>query len=237
MTWSGDGDLQPRAVLVDGASDRRRLRVDGVDLGETAPVEDMAVLTHWVEFHSSVQRPGERAEADVVDCRRQRVSRRGSPLPKALPAEGKAEIEMTLRADQRRRCAACPSRLTASSTASCLELLPAVYVKAVSFDTEKPGPRSGGSRSRSPWRTRRAGRSTGKIRTVYGRYRPACPTRAACPQRDAAEQAVSCRPAESTVQVVRDETPPLRHLPGRRSSCSSRGDKLLDAGAAGLSTP
>jgi len=97
ISWNASGDLQPRGVGVWGASDSARVRVNGMDVGETSPAEDVAVLTHWVEFHCPFKGPENERKRLLLIADGDEFPH-WLPLAKPLPAAGKAEVEMTVRA-------------------------------------------------------------------------------------------------------------------------------------------
>jgi len=231
VTWKRDGDLQPRLIRVDGASDSARVRVDGAEAGETAPVEDLAVLTHWAEFHCPFKGPEN-------EGKRMLLMAGGSeypwvaPLAKALPAEGKAEVEITLRATSG-GVLGRPKPPYGILNGVCLEMASPVYIRSVSFDTEKPARESAtvGSpdrarldkpavahrvpRAEQPRRFRfslvianETGKAfKGKLRAVYGCYQGALPYTGPCPAQATGDQEIALPPGHSAVEVVRDEVP------------------------------
>ena len=224
VSWTRDGDLQPRAVCVDGASDSARVRVAGADVGETSPVEDMAVLTHWVEFHCPFKGPeNELKRMLLMAGGTERPVR--MPLAKALPAEGKAAIEMALRATSGGMLGQSKPPYGILNDIY-LEAMPAVSIQSVSFDTEKPG-----EKRRFHFSLVLAN-DTGRefkatIRPVYGSYKGDLPYTGPCPASDSGDQAVTLPPGESVVRVVRDETP--RFDTCRATFLLVKGDKVLDA--------
>jgi len=204
VSWKRDGELQPRLICVSGASDSARVGVDGADVGETSPVEDVAVLTHWVEFHCPFKGPEN-------EQKRMLLIAGGSewpsvmPLPKALPAEGRAEIAMTIRGTSG-GILGKPKPPYGILNGVHLELTPPVYIRSVSLDTEKHG-----EQRRFKFLltlVNEAGRTfKGKLRAVYGRYKGDFPYTGSCPAYATSDQDVALPVGESRVEVVRDETP------------------------------
>ena len=141
------------------------MKIGGVALPETRPIEDMAVLTHWVEFHSPYK--GE-ANAQTrmlfLDLTPQGPVKLA--LPAALPIAGQTHVEMRIRDTS--------GMFRPRPTPGILgdlhfDLTPPVYVKDISFDTEKPGDDRRfefkivlGNESGQPRHL--------KLRAVYGRY-------------------------------------------------------------------
>jgi len=227
VSWGRQGDLQPRMVCVDGASDSARIQVAGVDVGETAPVEDIAVLTHWVEFHCPFKGPENQQKRMLLIAggAERPVS---MALPKPLPAEGKAEVAVTLRATSGGMLGH-PKPPYGILKDIFLEMLPAVHVKSVTFDTQKPGAQRRFTFTLTM--VNETGRLfSGRIRTVYGSYQGGMPYTGPCPAASVADQAVDLPVGESRIQVVRDETP-------RMDTCRATflvldaDEKVLDAAA------
>ena len=225
VAWKRDGDLRPRLVCISGASDSARVRVDGAHVGETSPVDDVAVLTHWVEFHCPFKGPeNEQKRMLLIAGGDERPWL--APLPKALPPEGKAQIELAIRATSG-GILGKPQPPYGILDEMHLELVPPVYIRSVSFDTEKLGEKR---RFRF---TLTLANDTGKsfkgtLRAVYGRYHGEFPYTGACPAYASSEQRVSLPAGESTVEAVRDEMP-------RFDTCRAtflvlgRGEGPLDA--------
>ena len=224
VSWKRDGDLQPRAVCVYGASDSARVRVAGADAGETAPVEDVAVLTHWVEFHCPFKGPENEQKRMLLIAGGTEFPVR-LPLAKALPPEGKAEIEMAIRATSGGMLGQ-PKPPYGILNAIYLEAMPGVWIKSVAFDTEKPGEKR--RFNFSLVMANETGKEfKGAIRSVYGAYRGRLPYTGPCPATDSSDQPVALPPGESAIRVVRDETP--RFDTCRATFLLMKGDKVLDA--------
>ena len=227
VSWPKDGDLQPRAFSIFGASDSAKVRVNDMALGETAPVEDMAVLSHWVEFHAPDQFKGlenEQKRMLLLATGNERVSL--LPMPKALPAEGKAQIEMVIRGTSG-AFMSLPIMQYGVKNDLHLELAPAVSISGVTFDTTKPGEKR---RFTFALRVRNDSGApfTGKLRACYGCYDGDMPYTGNCPASASAEQEVRIPVGESTVDVVRDEQP-------RFATCRAtfllvgKNERVLDA--------
>lgn len=202
IAWKAPAGLSPRFVYVSGVSNSARIVVNGDDLGETFPVEEIAVLTHWVEYHSPFKGEENRQKrmlaADVDPLPPQTLA-----LKKTLPPQGKAEIEVTIRGTHRQWRYFAPYGILGELH---LEMAPSVAIKAVNFDTEKPG-----ELRRFKFKVQIANDSGkefhGKLRGVYGRYSGATPYTGSCPAYAGADQAVTLAPGENTIDVAREEMP------------------------------
>jgi len=212
----------PRLLRLSGVSDSALVQVNGTTVGETFPVDDMAVLTHWVEFHSPYKGDENKKKRLLfLDIGVQPPSTLA--LPKALPAEGKAEIQLTVRSTSGQWSPKPPYGILGELY---LAATPPVYVKSVSFDTEKPNPQR-----RFKFRLV-MGNDTGKefkgtLRAVYGRYTGKLAYTGACPAYAQDEQPLSLPAGESTIEVLRDETP--RFDTCRATFLVVDGGKVLDA--------
>ena len=96
VEWKSRGNLQPRMLYLSGVSNSASLTVNGAVVGEVLPVEDIEVLSHWIEYHSQFK--GE----DKKLLRMQMLDEDVQPpmtmqLPAALPKAGQAAIEMKIR--------------------------------------------------------------------------------------------------------------------------------------------
>lgn len=224
ITWKKEGGLQPRAIRLDGVLDSAKVRVLGAEVGETAPVGDVAVLTHWVEFHCPYKGEENEQKRMLLIAAGQELPV-VMPLPRALPAEGKAEIEMMLRGTSG-GLFGLGKPTYGVHNALQLELLPAAWIKGVSFDTEKPGEKrrfkfavTVMNETGKPFR--------GKIRGVYGSYTGDRPYSGPCLPYATEDLDLTLPPGESTVEVVREETP-------RFDTCRAtfllrgRGNAVLD---------
>lgn len=225
VSWKKEGELQPRAIRLDGASDSAKVRVDEADVGETAPMENVAVLTHWLEFHCPYK-------GDENEQKRLLLIAAGQerpvvlPLPAALPAEGKAAIEMTLRGTSGGLFGLGKPPYGILNEFH-LELLPSVWIRRVSFDTEKPGEKRRFkfaltlvNETGKPFK--------GKVRSVYGSYAGEHPYTGPCVPYATSDQNIAVPAGESTVEVLREETP-------RFDTCRAtfllmgKGHRVLDA--------
>lgn len=204
ISWAKDGALQPRALGIWGASDSALISINGTKIGETNPVENLAMLTSWFEFHNPFKGPEN-------EQKRMLTGAGGSeypftmPLPQALPAAGKAEVEMVLRATSGGVMGA-PLATYGVLNDLHLELAPAVNIEGVEFDTEKPGEKrrfkfllTVSNETGKPYK--------GKIRAAYGRYQGDLPYTGACPAYATVDQAVTLPVGKSKVAVVREEMP------------------------------
>jgi len=222
--WKKDGDLAPRAVMVYGASDSAKVRVAGADLGETTPIEDVAALTHWLEFHCPYKGP-ENQEKRLLITTGGTEYPVEMTLPKALPAEGKAEVEMTVRAVSGGMMGheKPPYGIL---NGIYLDEMPGVWLKSVAFDTEKPGDKrrftfelAVGNDTGKEWK--------GTLRAVYGTYQGPMPYTGVCPAADSADQPVTIPAGGGKVLVARDEVP--RFATCRATFLLVQGGKVLDA--------
>jgi hypothetical protein len=227
VSWPKLDDLRPCAVRIFGASDSALVRVNGSQVGETASSDEIAVLTHWFEFHSPNEFKGEQNEQKrlllIASGTEHPVT---MPLAKALLAPGKAEIEMVIRGTSGGLWST-PIIPYGILNDFSLELAPAVRIRSVTFDTSKPGDQRRFS-FRLALSNETGERFTGQVRAVYGEYAGDFPYTGLCAAVATADQPVTLPPGESTVEVLRDETP-------RFATCRAtflllgRGDRLLDA--------
>jgi hypothetical protein len=185
----------------------------------------MAVLTHWVEFHSPYTGPEN-------EQRRMLFLAGGTeypvlmPLPEALPPEGEAEIELTLRCTSG-GILGNPMVPYGILNDIHLELAPAVHIRSVSFDTEK-WEMFRRFRFRLEVSNDTRGAFKGKVRVDCGVYEGELPYAGDCLPDWKGEQAVTIPPGRTTVEVVRDELP---HFATCRATFLLRGDgdRVLDA--------
>ena len=225
IAWDASGDLQPRGIGIWGASDSARVRIDGMEVGETSPLEDMAVLTHWLEFHCPFKGPENERKRLLM------IAEGGEfphwlPLPKPLPVAGKAEVEMTIRAASG-GVLGLPVPPYGILKEIYLDLLPPVYVKSLTMDTEKTGEKRRFLFTLTVENT--TGRLLqGSIRALYGRYLGELPYTGDCPATAVSDQAVSLPAGESQVRVIREETPRFDTCRGTFLLVGP-GEKLLDA--------
>ncbi|MCY3022724.1 MAG: hypothetical protein NTW87_27410 [Planctomycetota bacterium] len=193
---------QPRLMYLSGVSDSALVQVNGETAGETFPLDDIAVLTKWVEFHSPYKGDENKKKRMMfLDIGVQPPST--LVLPKALPAEGKAEIQMTIRGSSGLFSQKPPYGILGELY---LAATPPVYVKSVTMDTEKPGPQR-----RFKFRLAMGNESgkefKGKLRAVYGRYTGKLAYTGSCPAYAQDEQPISVPQGGGVIEVVRDETP------------------------------
>jgi hypothetical protein len=202
IRWDASGDLQPRFLRLSGAADSALVKIGGLALPETRPTEDMAVLSHWVEFHSPYK--GEaNAQTRLLFLDLTPQGPVNLALPAALPAAGQAHVEMRIRDTSGMfRPRPVPGILGDLH----FDLAPPAYVKEISFDTEKPADDRRfkfkvalGNESGRPLH--------GKLRTVYGRYDGKIAYTGSCPAYATVDLPVDLPPGGSTVEVVRDEKP------------------------------
>ncbi len=203
IDWQPVGTARPRFLRLAGVSNSALVRVNGDDAGEVQPLEELdCELSHWGEYHSTLKGPENKAarqmtyDADVLPPMT-------IPLPKTLPSEGYATIEMKLRgtsgAFQKKPAYGIFGDLF-------LEMTPDVFIKAVTFDTEKPGEKrrfkfqlTVVNDTGAPFH--------GHIRTIVGRYAGAHPYTGACPAYAEEAQQITLPVGESHVNVIRDESP------------------------------
>ena len=232
VAWARQGELRPRLVFVDGASDSALVRVNGRLVGETDPVDDYASLTGWLEFHCKYKGPENVQKRYLLMAGGCEYPSRFA-LPEALGEEGTAKVEIVLRGTSggilglRKRPYGVLNGLH-------LELAPAVYVRSVSFDATKPGPQR-----RFTFRldvANETGREfRGRLRCVCGRYEGRLPYSGPCPAYAAGENELRVPAGGGTVEFVRDEVP-------RFDTCRAtflvldEGGRLLDAASCDFHT-
>lgn len=224
--------LQPRLFYVHGASDSVKVAVGGVTIGEALPEADLDhSLSHWLYFHGFRTNPHIPKSDEnkhfirLIQSLEPHAPMRW-PLPPAALARGTLEVQMELRGTSGGHAYAQRVPYGILGDLHC-ELLPAVFVRSVAFDTTKP---SDERRFHFRLAITNAGDQpfAGTIRTVYGQYEGAVPYTGACPSVDEATQAVSVLPGTHTVEVVRDEVP-------RFAACRAtfilqgQAGKILDA--------
>ncbi len=227
---TGDPQLRPRILKLSHINDSVVASVNGMSLRETRPVEEMAVLTHWVEFHSPYK--GEQHEKTrmlFLDLLPQLPV--SLALPQALPSEGSAEVELRLRGTSGMHQ---PKPQYGIHGDLHLDVTGPVYVKSISFDTEKPG-----EMRRFHFQLIIANDTgkpfAGRLRAVYGRYDGKIAYAGNCPAYDTAEQPLSLAPGDNTIEVIRDERP-------RFATCRAmfmvigEQSRILDADSADFHT-
>ncbi|HEY3321133.1 MAG TPA: hypothetical protein VGP72_11755 [Planctomycetota bacterium] len=233
-SWKDLGDLKPRLIHLSGISDSAVVQVNGQSLGETYPVEDMAVLTHWVEFHSPYKGP-ENAQKRLMLMDLGVQDPVTLALPKAL--DGKGEIELKIRGTSGLFAQKPPYGILGEMY---LAATPGIYIKNVSFDTEMVAPASvpAGRDAGSTMSYRRfkfhlvMGNDTGSdfkgnLRAAYGRYAGKTAYTAPCPEYAEEVHPLVLAKGESTVEITRDETP--RFDTCRATFMAMDGSKVLDA--------
>jgi len=216
------GELRPRAVKLSGVSNSALVRINDAVVGEVQPETELdCELSHWSEFHSQFKGDANKRKrlltGDAVVL---------PPLTLVLPkaVTGPLTVELTIRGTSGAMRPKPPYGIFGDLH---LELLPPVFVKAVTFDTEKLG-----EKRRFKFQVTLVNESgaafKGKLRTVYGRYLGELPYTGACPAYATADQEVSLPVGETTVEVDRDELP-------RFDTCRAmfmvlgKGDQVLDA--------
>jgi len=230
VKWAPDGKLKPRFIRMSGVADSALVSVDGVALPETRPIEEMAVLSHWIEFHSAFK--GE-ANANTrllfLDLLPQ------GPVKLALPAtphdDGKASIQMRIRGTSGMFR---PRPVMGVVGDLHLEMTPPVYVKDISFDTDKPGENR---RFKFQLKIENETRSEfhASLRSVYGRYDGKIAYTGNCPAFGNADQAVVLKPGENVIEVLREEKP-------RFDTCRATfllvdsGNKIIDGDSINFHT-
>ena len=201
IEWKADGKMQPRFIHLSGIANSARVVVGGDDLGETLPVSELAVLTHWEEYHSPFKGE-ENLEKRMLLMDVDPLLPLTLPLKKSLGSAGKTNVELTIRGTHGR------SRSHAHGILGDLhlELAGDVNIKSIAFDTEKPS-----EMRRFKYKltiNNESGKEfSGNLRTVYGKYTGALAYTGPCVPYGEASQALKLPPGESTVEVIRDELP------------------------------
>lgn len=202
VSWKAPAGSQPRFLRVSGVWDSVLATVAGAKVGEVMPVEDLDVLTHWQEFHSQFKGEENRPKR-LMMADHDEYPALCWPLPKALPAEGNATVELKLRGTSG---LFRPKPSYGIHGDLHLELAPAVCIRSVSLDTEKPG-----ELRRLKFSLALANDSgrefRGKLRAVYGQYAGARSYTGPCPAYAIAEQPVAVPAGGGLAEVIRDETP------------------------------
>jgi hypothetical protein len=203
VDWTAAGGARPRFLRLSGVSNSALARVNNEVAGEVQPVGELdCELSHWGEYHSAFKGPDNKAARQMMydaSVRPPMVM----PLPKALPAAGRATVEMKLRGTSGAFQKKPPYGIFGDLH---FELTQDVFIKAVTFDTEKPGEKrrfkfqlTVVNDTGAPFH--------GRVRTVIGRYEGAHPYTGACPAYADAEQEITLPVGETRVDVARDETP------------------------------
>ncbi len=202
FNWKAPANLRPRFVYASGIANSARILVGGEDLGETLPVEDISVLTHWVEYHSPFKGE-ENKEKRMLALDVDPLPPVTLPLKTALPSEGKAEIEVTIRGTHGQWRPQATYGIVGDLH---VELARDVCITGVSFDTENHGEER---RFKFKLTIRNdSGREfNGTLRTLYGRYSGKLAYTGSCPTYSKADQPLKAAAGESTVEIIRDETP------------------------------
>lgn len=203
VTWTSQGDgLQPRFLRLSEIHDSAAVTVDGAPIRETRPLEEMAVLTHWVEFHSEYKgEENAKTRMMFLDLLPQPPMK--LDLPKALPEAGKSTFQIRLRGSSGLFRAKPAYGIHGDLD---LQLTPPQYVKSVSFDAEKPG-----AMRRFRFSLTLGNDSpktfTGTLRAVYRRYDGKIAYTGNCPAYAGDSQPVTLKPGENVVEVLREEQP------------------------------
>ena len=136
FTWPRDGDLRPRMLRISGVSNSAKVAVAGKTIGEVLPVEEIEVLSHWVEYHSKYKGDANKLlRMQMLDVDVQPPMTMSLP---GLPTSGESTIELTLRGTHGMFQ---PKPVYGIYGDLHLEMTPAVFIESVTFDTEKPGPK------------------------------------------------------------------------------------------------
>jgi hypothetical protein len=230
VKWEPVANLKPRFIRMSGLADSALVSVDGVALPETRPIEDMAVLSHWIEFHSAFK--GE-ANANTrllfLDLLPQ------GPVKLALTAaphdNGKASIQMRIRGTSGMFR---PRPVMGVIGDLYLEMTPSVYVRDISFDTDKPG-ENRRFKFQLKIENETGSEFHGNLRGVFGRYDGKIAYTGNCPAYGSENQAVVLKPGENVVEIVREEKP-------RFDTCRATfllvdsGNKIIDGDSINFHT-
>lgn len=201
IDWKSPAKFQPRFIHLSGIANSAHIIIDGQDLGETLPVSELAVLTHWQEYHSPFKGE-ENKDKRMLSMDVDPLLPLTMPLKKPLGADGKTTVELTIRGTHgswRPHSYGILGDLH-------IELAADVNIKAVAFDTEKPN-----EMRRFKWKltiNNESGKEfIGNLRTVYGKYTGSLAYTGACVPYGEATQPLKVPAGESTVEVIRDELP------------------------------
>jgi hypothetical protein len=204
VAWKAPPGLAPRFLLATGVQDGVLASLNGAEVGEARSEKDIdCTLTHWLEFHGK----GQLGENNTKRNRNLIKDLDVMPLAawplEALPAEGEAEVRLRLRGTsglfRRKPVYGVHGDL-------CLELAPAVHIRSVTFDTEKPG-----EERRFLFNVGLVNESgepfSGQLRVVYGEYDGRLAYTGRCPAYAEERRAVTIAPGVQTFEVVRSERP------------------------------
>lgn len=229
IEWQAPAGLQPRFFRIAGVWDSALVTVDGAKIGEVAPVEEMDVLTHWLEYHSQFKGEENRLNRMMMKDHDEYLPMTMA-LAKPLPAAGKTTVELKVRGTSGMWR---PKPAYGVQRDLCLELAPAVCVKDVTFDTEKPGDLR---RFKFSLAMVNDGKKEfrGKLRIVYGQYQGPRSYTGACPAYATMDQPLVLPSGASTVLVTRDEVP--RFATCRATFLVVAGDQVTDAASVDFHT-
>ncbi len=212
------GNEQPRFLRLSGVADSAAVTINNAPLPETRPIEEMSVLSHWIEFHSQYKGE-ENAKTRMLFLDLQPQGPVKLALPAPLTSDSKAKVEMRIR-DTSGMFRGRPKPGIRGDLH--LDLTPAVYVKDITFDTEKTA-----DDRRFKFSVTLANESGkdfhGKLRSIYGRYDGKIAYTGSCPAYATTDQPVELKSGSNTIEVSRDEKP-------RFDTCHATFVLLDDAG-------
>ncbi len=223
------------AFSAEGVADSAALRVNGADVAEMLPEEDLdSSLSSWFYFHGERLYPGVKNREDTKRLVRlladRDVLREGLQTIVPNVAGASADIELTLRATSGSTHGQPPYGIHGDVSFSPL---PATYVEGATFDTSKPG-----DQRLFTFSVKLANSGTkpfkGKLRAVYGQYEGEVPYTGACPAVDEASLDVTVPPGGCEVQVERLENP--RFATCRATFVLQDGGKAVDAATVNYHT-
>ncbi|HET6247472.1 MAG TPA: hypothetical protein VFE47_07245 [Tepidisphaeraceae bacterium] len=202
ISWSKNGGLQPRFLRLAGVADSAAVTIDQMALPETRPIEDMAVLSHWIEFHSRFKgEQNAKTRMLFLDLPPQGPVKISLPAP--LPPEGSAQFAVRLRSTSGMFR---PHPAAAIRGDLHLDLTPPVYVRNISFDASKPG-----EDRRFTFRVVLANETSAQkhctLRALYGQYDGSIAYTGNCPLFASEEQQITLNPGLNGVSVTRNEKP------------------------------